>query len=100
MTLTFALFPSLSLSRSAASSPLVIPTFDSLGLKDDLLRGIYAYSTLGVFDLDQLKTTVVDEQAISGEETNSVTHMCMKQILNDPRPFNSVPSIPSSRDVM
>ena len=26
--------------------PLVVPTFDSLGLKDDLLRGVYAYSKL------------------------------------------------------
>lgn len=24
----------------------VVPTFDELGLKEDLLRGIYAYSTL------------------------------------------------------
>jgi hypothetical protein len=25
---------------------VVVPTFDSLGLKDDLLRGVYAYSKL------------------------------------------------------
>jgi ATP-dependent RNA helicase len=26
----------------------VVPTFDELGLKEDLLRGIYAYSTLSL----------------------------------------------------
>lgn len=33
----------------------VIPTFDSMGLKDELLRGIYTYGNHYLFRLNKLK---------------------------------------------
>jgi len=33
----------------------VVPTFDQLGLKEDLLRGIYAYSKPALIPCNQIK---------------------------------------------
>ena len=53
-----------NLAFESSEEVTVAPTFDSLGLKDDLLRGIYAYSTFFFSDPDFEKPSAIQQRAI------------------------------------
>ena len=59
-----------------------LPTFDSMGLREDLLRGIYAYGNFKVFP--QFHRLVIGFKNFF-------------QVLRNPQPFNKEQSNPSSR---
>ena len=63
-----------------------LPTFDSMGLREDLLRGIYAYGECHLIFkvLSQFHRVLID-----------FTHFF--QVLRNLRPFNKEQSNPSSR---